>query len=107
MLPEPVDTFACFNERLGRIESAVTQLLKTVETVMPVYPDPATLKGTKRALYEAADERTPLNAKKLCAKANVGHDSHARRLLADLVHDSLLKKNRGGGYLRGPRRRKP
>jgi hypothetical protein len=106
MSTKPVETFACFNERLGRIESAVTQLLKTVEAVMPVQTDPSTLKGAKRALYEASHETRPMVGKKICAKAKLGHSSHARRLLADLAAEGFLKKVRGG-YVRTPIGQRP
>ena len=99
-------------ERLVRIESTVKHVSQALDAVLPIVeqnpgPDPGSLTGNKKALYEAADESTPLNAKKLCGKSKLGYSSHTRGLLADLVHHGLLKKNRGGGYLRVPADKSP
>ncbi len=106
MSAQPGETFSSFDERLGRIESSVKRLMETVDAVLPAHADPSALTGTKRALYDAADETKPMVGKKICAKAKLGYSSYTRRLLADLANDGLLKRVRGG-YVRRLARRKP
>ena len=96
---------------LGRVESAVRHLSDGVNAALPllemsVGPDPSSFSKSKRSLYEAASDSTPLDARKLCGRCKLKYSSYTRRLLADLAAEGRLKRVRCG-YLRVRTRQNP